>query len=346
MDGLTFSGADRWRPPLITAEAASWLRALGSRRPMFAAGGLRLWLASPPTRIVDPAPVGLRLGAHAAALTLPGALAAHLLVRLDPAAPAAAPPLRPLLLALAVEPALRDLTAAGQSLVPVALDPAAEVRAPALVLGIVVEGAGTRHVAELALDAGAAGVLAAWAGSVPPSRAAWPDLPVPLHLRLLAADLTLAEARRIATGDVVLANAPPGTEAILVAAEHVCWGMRDADGGWTVATGRRRPANCGWRDWMAMEPQDETPNDAALDELPVRLVFETGRVEVTLAELETIGPGWVFPLGRGADAPLDILANGRRFGTGELVRIGETLGVRVLRIGAERDLKRDAKRDD
>lgn len=101
---------------------------------------------------------------------------------------------------------------------------------------------------------------------------------------------------------------------------------------------------------MAMQQQDEMPSDAILEELPVRLVFEAGRVEVTLAELETIGSGWVFPLGRGVDGPVDILANGRRFGTGELVRIGETLGVRVLRIGtgpgANRDADRDANRDD
>ena len=71
-------------------------------------------------------------------------------------------------------------------------------------------------------------------------------------------------------------------------------------------------------------------HDSDLDDLPVRLVFEVGRVELSLGELQRLAPGALVPLGRPLDEPLDIMANGRRLGRGTLVQIGESLGVRIV----------------
>jgi type III secretion protein Q len=71
-------------------------------------------------------------------------------------------------------------------------------------------------------------------------------------------------------------------------------------------------------------------HDPDLDDLPVRLVFELGRVELSLGELQSLAPGALVPLSRPVDAPLDIMANGRRLGRGTLVQIGESLGVRIV----------------
>ena len=73
-------------------------------------------------------------------------------------------------------------------------------------------------------------------------------------------------------------------------------------------------------------------HDSDLDDLPVRLVFEVGRVELSLGELQRLAPGALVPLGRPPDEPLDIMANGRRLGRGTLVQIGESLGVRIVSI--------------
>lgn len=73
-------------------------------------------------------------------------------------------------------------------------------------------------------------------------------------------------------------------------------------------------------------------HDPDLDDLPVRLVFEVGRVELSLGELQRLGPGALVPLGRPLEEPLDIMANGRRLGRGTLVQIGESLGVRIVSI--------------
>ncbi|MCC5979118.1 MAG: type III secretion system cytoplasmic ring protein SctQ [Salinarimonas sp.] len=82
--------------------------------------------------------------------------------------------------------------------------------------------------------------------------------------------------------------------------------------------------------------QPEKPEAAAptgsIDEIPVQLVFELGRLEIPLAELETLSSGYVFELGKPLSQSVDIIANGRRVGTGELVRLGEAIGVRVSKL--------------
>lgn len=71
---------------------------------------------------------------------------------------------------------------------------------------------------------------------------------------------------------------------------------------------------------------------ATIGEVPVHLVFELGRTEIALSELESLQAGYVFELGKPLSQSVDILANGHRVGTGELVRLGETIGVRVSRL--------------
>jgi type III secretion protein Q len=71
-------------------------------------------------------------------------------------------------------------------------------------------------------------------------------------------------------------------------------------------------------------------HDPDLDDLPVRLVFELGRVELSLGELQRLARGALVPLARPVDEPLDIMANGRRLGRGTLVQIGDSLGVRIV----------------
>ena len=69
-----------------------------------------------------------------------------------------------------------------------------------------------------------------------------------------------------------------------------------------------------------------------LGDLEIQLTFELGRQTVELDQLRTIAPGYVFPLGRSPNDPVDIVANGRRIGRGEIVRVGDSLGVRLIRL--------------
>jgi type III secretion protein Q len=69
-----------------------------------------------------------------------------------------------------------------------------------------------------------------------------------------------------------------------------------------------------------------------LGDLEIQLTFELGRQTVELEQLRTMAPGYVFALGRSPDDPVDVMANGRRIGRGEIVRVGDGLGVRLIRL--------------
>ncbi|MDH3660602.1 MAG: type III secretion system cytoplasmic ring protein SctQ [Alphaproteobacteria bacterium] len=74
------------------------------------------------------------------------------------------------------------------------------------------------------------------------------------------------------------------------------------------------------------------PADAAFDDLPIKLVFELGRLDLPLGELQEIGPGHVFALDRPLGEAVEIHAGGRRIGQGEIMRIEDQIGVRVVRL--------------
>lgn len=68
------------------------------------------------------------------------------------------------------------------------------------------------------------------------------------------------------------------------------------------------------------------------DAIPVSLVFELGRQRMPLGELKKIGPGFLFQLAREAEAPVIIRAGDEAIGAGDVVRIGDRIGVRVLKV--------------
>jgi flagellar motor switch protein FliN len=66
------------------------------------------------------------------------------------------------------------------------------------------------------------------------------------------------------------------------------------------------------------------------DDLPVSLHVELGRVKMTLHELTELSAGNVLELPEEASQGVDLVVNGKRVGRGEIVQIGEGLGVRIL----------------
>jgi type III secretion protein Q len=51
-----------------------------------------------------------------------------------------------------------------------------------------------------------------------------------------------------------------------------------------------------------------------------------------LGQLQEIGPGHVFQLDRPLGEAVEIYAGGRRIGQGEVVRIDDQVGVRIVRL--------------
>ena len=121
---------------------------------------------------------------------------------------------------------------------------------------------------------------------------------------------------KVRAGAVVL----PGTdrldkrEAVAVAGEAICWVVAvdcEAPGTARIASPIRRAEAAGLEEWTMSTHQPDPPDpdeDASLDDLPVRLGLAVVRVELPVAALGGMGPGFVLPrapnLGGGAGASL------------------------------------------
>jgi type III secretion protein Q len=185
------------------------------------------------------------------------------------------------------------------------------------------------------VDAAAvAGMLDVAAGA---EKAPADDLAVPVAVRLAAASPTIAELKTLRCGDVMLVDDECGVaaRAVAVIAEHL---VAPVD---FVAPGIRfssRPI-CGrgsaW-EWSMEKPTSGaglmSSNDAEFDDLPVHVLFEVGRLELSLGELRHLDVGAMLPLAREPENAVEIMASGKRIGRGTLIKIGECLGVRVTRL--------------
>jgi type III secretion system YscQ/HrcQ family protein len=74
------------------------------------------------------------------------------------------------------------------------------------------------------------------------------------------------------------------------------------------------------------------PTQSAPADIPVTLVVELGRVNLTLSRLADLKPGDVVELGRHSREPVELTSNGKLVARGELVQIDTELGVRVTNV--------------
>lgn len=92
------------------------------------------------------------------------------------------------------------------------------------------------------------------------------------------------------------------------------------------------------------QPEDEqeevTPTTAApaqkaspIQEIPLSVVVEVGRLQMSLQKLTELQPGNVLELNVRPENGVDLVVNGRCVARGELLLLGDALGVRVLDIG-------------
>lgn len=166
----------------------------------------------------------------------------------------------------------------------------------------------------------------------------WRQLPVIATVAIVAPPLTLADVRSLHPGDVIVVGntrLPP----LHASAAGLRWPVRTGPDGWRIdgpPTPRPRhqetPRMSETDATDAPQTEDATP--AAEDpagRLPVEVEFEVGKVELRLSDIAALQPGYVFALPVHLEgANVTIRANGRVAGQGELVAVGDTLGVRLL----------------
>ena len=161
-----------------------------------------------------------------------------------------------------------------------------------------------------------------------------------LAARVATSSVSRAGLRGLAVGDALLFDrVAPDNGIVLCLGEHLTTIGQITDTGAVTAGAPfavQSPYLLG--EFQMSDNDFETEGGAAaLEEasiagLPVRLVFELGRREVTLDELRDMAIGTPISLEKPATSVVDILANGRRIGAGEMVLIGDQLGVRITRL--------------
>ena len=160
------------------------------------------------------------------------------------------------------------------------------------------------------------------------------NLVQPIELRAGTQHLTLGELKSLRPGDVVMCQQSSADAPFAVVGGHLIAALGRSEAGLVFASGWQ-PLKESWESSMSKQ---ETPLSEELEplaELPIELVFEVGRAEFPLKEIARMGEGTVLHASPSLFSPVNILANGRLVGKGELIRIGEGLGVRVVRLSTD-----------
>jgi type III secretion protein Q len=190
--------------------------------------------------------------------------------------------------------------------------------------------------------------------------APWTDgrsLPIALPLVVAELGVTVAEFDSLAIGDVVvlagmsaadadqvhLAISPAGgiiarIDGHRLSIERLGKSMSTSD---AAPATKPAPAAAAARPGAApaAAPAAKAPvvPAASVEELPLRIVFDFGDLELTLAELKALVPGQVIDLARTPGSAVRMTVNGRRIGAGEIVEIDGRLGVRITELAGRND---------
>lgn len=71
----------------------------------------------------------------------------------------------------------------------------------------------------------------------------------------------------------------------------------------------------------------------SLEQIPFTLIIEVGRLKMSLSHLRKLQPGDVLDIAIDPTKGVDLVIEGRTIGRAELLRLGESIGVRVTEIG-------------
>ncbi|RZN13432.1 MULTISPECIES: FliM/FliN family flagellar motor switch protein [unclassified Bradyrhizobium] len=173
-------------------------------------------------------------------------------------------------------------------------------------------------------DGGGLQWMADCCSTLPVVYAVLDDLPVSLDLLVAPISLILTDLHQLASGDVVLLDTTP------VDHDGVMTVLLCLSGGpsFRASIFDGRLAILSTADCMMDRPDPLPPETFDSIDLPVDV--DAGRLTMPLRQLRELAVGQVLDLGFDATTNISLRVNGQVVATGELVRIAERTGVRVL----------------
>ncbi len=80
-------------------------------------------------------------------------------------------------------------------------------------------------------------------------------------------------------------------------------------------------------------PSETVPSSAVnIEDIPLSIIIEVGRLQMSVKKILELQPGNLLDLNVHPENGVDLIVNGKRIAKGELIKLGETLGVRILDI--------------
>lgn len=79
-------------------------------------------------------------------------------------------------------------------------------------------------------------------------------------------------------------------------------------------------------------PAKNRKKKTSVEDVQLDISFEYAEKRISFASLKKIGPGYVITLDKDSAESVDILANGKSIGVGEIVQVGTRTGIRVLEL--------------
>jgi type III secretion protein Q len=185
--------------------------------------------------------------------------------------------------------------------------------------------------AELVTDGAGLALLGLLARRLPaPARPAPdPELPLRMRIELAGVLMSLNGLRRLNVHDVLLPDEAIDADSprLLLRPDdrHVLRARLSADT--LIAESSLEKIR------MTASVADEPPGSPArIEDIDVRLTFDLGDKLMTVGTLAAVQPGQVLALDAALPRLVAIRANGRLVGRGELVRLDDRIGVRVLEL--------------
>jgi flagellar motor switch protein FliN len=80
-------------------------------------------------------------------------------------------------------------------------------------------------------------------------------------------------------------------------------------------------------------PLSTTEKNISIEDLPVKITVELAKISITLEKLTSLQPGNILHISSTIDSPVKLTVSGKQIGLGELIQVGETLGIRILQLG-------------
>lgn len=173
--------------------------------------------------------------------------------------------------------------------------------------------------------------------TLPPARElACFSLPLFPTVTLGQTTLTLTELHSLERFDLILADHSIEDEQWDVGicfSPSLCFKGKMDPAGKILITGYRTPP---FKDDNMNENNDLSDKyERLLEKLPVKIVFELGESRITLSELQQFQAGYIFETERSTASPVIVKANGKPIGSGEIMKIGNRIGVRLLELDTD-----------